>query len=434
MRRPPFAPPSGHRRRHHRPPWRQGRTLRGALLGSFIAAVVVTGLIVAGLFFFGGERDRFTHEVVRVAAHTAQRLNDVDDAVQARRIVTETSAAFATRLVVRERGLVVIEAGAGECRHPIVMPLAGPAGAERVLEACRPQPHGPPARALLGVGVVVGVLALLSGAVARRIAWPLRSLAETARQIGKGDLSARPRLGRHPFVEVRLVGEALAEMAGRIERELSGQRALLAGASHELRTPLGHLRILVETARDQEQAGRFDPKLLDEIDREISDLDSLLEKLLAQARLDFAHIDRREVDVVEVTRRALQRAGVDVGLLRGTAPLIQGDATLLARAIGNLLENAMSHGNGVAAVTVEHVENVVRVVVDDHGAGVDVADRERIFEPFVHRSDRGKGALGLGLHLVRRIAEAHGGRVVVEDRVDSAGDKAGGRFVLTLPG
>jgi signal transduction histidine kinase len=405
-------------RHHHGPPWRYGRTLRGALLASFIAAVVVTGAIVSGIFFVGSERGAWTDDVARVGAWAARGVAGADDPQP---VLDETSAAFATRLVLKRGDVVLAQAGAGACRRPVVVDVPG--GDHRVIEACRPVPPKPPLRAVVGVVVVVAVLAALSSALARRIAWPLRSLAETARKIGEGDLTARPHIGPYPFVEIRLVGEALAEMAARIERELQGQRALLAGASHELRTPLGHLRILVETARE-----RFDPRHLDEIEKEVLDLDTLLEKLLAQARLDFAHIDRRPVDLKSVARRAAARCGLDDGVVSGDAPLLQGDATLLARAIGNLLENAAGHGGGVKAVVVSTEDGVARVVVDDEGSGVAEADRERIFEPFVHRSDRGKGALGLGLHLVRRIAEAHGGTVFVDDK-----DGPGARFVLTLP-
>ncbi len=413
-----------HHRHHKGPSWRYGRTLRGALLGSFISAVVVTGAIVSFFFFFGGERASFTDEVRRVGDSAADAVRS---GVDPQHVLDAHARNFQARLVLKRADDVVAEAGAGQCRHPIVIDIDGPLVTDpRVLEVCRPQPLKPPAK---GVALIIGIvvmLALMSSAVARRIAWPLRSLAMTARKIGEGDLTARPNVGPYPFVEIRLVADALQDMAERIERELNGSKALLAGASHELRTPLGHLRILVETAREN-----FNPRLLDEIEKEIIDLDVLLEKLLAQARLDFSRIDKREIDIVDVTRRALARiSGADPALLRGDAPLIQGDATLLARAIGNLLENAAAHGDGVTGVTVAVDGEFVRVVVDDNGAGVKEEDRARIFEPFVHRSDRGKGSIGLGLHLVLRIAEAHGGSVVVVDKPDGS---AGARFVLSLP-
>jgi signal transduction histidine kinase len=409
---------------HHR----HGRTLRRALLFRFIAAVVITGGCVSSVFWMGGqERGSWADEIVRVSAYVKASIEARP--AESASLITSVAREFETRLILKDQdGVVVVEAGGGVCRRPIVVPVVlGLAGGTGSLEACRPQPGGPPIRAVAAVVVAIALLSMFAGASARRITWPLRQLADTARKIGEGDLSARASLGHHPFIELRLVADALADMAMRIERELSGQRALLAGVSHELRTPLGHLRLLIETARDAPSTQT--PRLLDEIEREVIELDSLLSKLLAQARLDFARLDRGPVDVVDVTTRALQRAGVDVGLLsvKTSLPAISGDATLLSRAIANLLENAQLHGGGVTAVLLEEKAGTLRIVVDDDGAGVPVADRERIFQPFVNASDRGKGALGLGLHLVQRIAEAHGGSVVVEERAQGA------RFALVLP-
>ncbi|MDP2342018.1 MAG: HAMP domain-containing sensor histidine kinase [Deltaproteobacteria bacterium] len=415
-----------HHGRHHGFPGRRGHTLRRALLFRFIAAVVITGACVSSVFWMGGQGDRgsWADEVVRVSSYVKASIEARPE--ETAQILDTVAREFEARLILRDHsGVVVVEAGGGLCRRPIVVPVRW-AAELGTLEACRPQPGGPPFRAVASVVVAIAVLSLFAGASARRITWPLRQLAETARKIGEGDLSARAAMGHHPFIEVRLVADALADMATRIERELSGQRALLAGVSHELRTPLGHLRLLIDTARDAPSTET--PRLLDEIEQEVIELDSLLSKLLAQARLDFARLERRPVDLKDVTTRALQRAGVDVGLLTSsTVGLISGDATLLSRAIANLLENAQLHGGGVTAVTLEEKSGNLRIVVDDEGGGVAPADRERIFLPFVNSSDRGKGALGLGLHLVQRIAEAHGGAVVVEERA------RGARFVLVLP-
>src|SRR6185436_9849531 len=91
-------------------------------------------------------------------------------------------------------------------------------------------------------------------------------------------------------------------------------------------------------------------------------------------------------------------------------------ATLIRRAIANLVDNARVHGGGVRAVRVERRGGEVVVEVDDRGPGVPLAERERVFEPF-ERAGRG-GSLGLGLALVRRIATAHGGRAWIEDAPD----------------
>ncbi len=438
-----------HRHHGHRGP----RTLRGTLMAGAVAAVVVTGAIVGTVAFSAPGSGRGGVEDMARAATFIARQPALTDVATRQALLDDAATAFDARLVLHAAdGAILAAAGDGVCRHPVLVDVGADGGVGVVdrggqqLEVCRPQGHGPPLRGLIAVGLVLAALAVVSSALARRIGRPLANLADTAWRIGQGDLTARPMLGRRPPWEIVVVGDALTEMAGRIERELQGQKALLAGASHELRTPLGHVRLQLELARarllgDAPGVDRTASvgAVLDDIDSEISDIDALLEKLLASARLDFRTLDRRPLMVRAIASRALERAGLPASLLvvddDASDAVVDADATLLGRAIGNLLENGASHGGGVTGVRVARVahdgggDRVVIAVVDA-GPGVAVADRERIFEPFVHRSDRSRadsaGSLGLGLHLVRRIAEAHGGHVRVVDH-------GGSHFEIELP-
>src|SRR5690606_15995728 len=122
--------------------------------------------------------------------------------------------------------------------------------------------------------VAISIVWAASGILARRLTRPLRQLERMARQIGEGDLSARADLSPHRHGELGMLGVTMNEMAARIERQLADQRELLAAVSHELRTPLGHLRVLLEMAREKPEHAR-----IDEIECEIMEVDALVGQL-----------------------------------------------------------------------------------------------------------------------------------------------------------
>ncbi len=267
-----------------------------------------------------------------------------------------------------------------------------------------------------------------SGAIARRLSRPLSEVARVAQEIGSGKLSSRVRLRRWHHGEVGVVAEAMNDMASRIEQQMADQRELLAAVSHELRTPLSRLRLLTELARDGSAMGHT----LDEIDREVMEIDALVGDLLASSRIDFAALARRSLDAEEAARRALERAGIDASkLVADESPLpIDADATLLARALSNLIDNAQRHGRGLSRLRLSRRGDLVALEVEDDGPGLSPGEEARIFEPFYRRERGGRdaGSLGLGLALVKRIAEAHGGRVIAENR-----EGGGARVGVEIP-
>jgi two-component system, OmpR family, sensor kinase len=267
-----------------------------------------------------------------------------------------------------------------------------------------------------------------SGAIARRLARPFDALAHAANALGKGKLSTRVPLRDVPHGEARVLGQTLNEMAARIEKQVGDQKALLAMVSHELRTPLSRMRLLAESARAQDQDQR--DRAIAGLEQEITEVDELVGHLLASTRLDFGGLSKTSLDPKEVAIRAVEAARVDPSVLDVEEPLarFQGDATLVMRALVNLLENAKKHGGGVTRIHVVARAGSIVFVVEDEGPGIAKADRARIFEAFAHGEER-PHSLGLGLSLVRRIAEAHGGEVQVE----SDAGKRGSRFFLTLP-
>jgi two-component system OmpR family sensor kinase len=294
--------------------------------------------------------------------------------------------------------------------------------------------QGPPR----GLFLVIPALVLwaMSGRVARRLARPLNDLVRVADAIGAGKLSARADLSCAQVDEIGVLSRAINDMAARIERQLADQKQLLAEVSHELRTPLARIRLLVELGR----SGSGGPAMLDEIEREAVEIDALVGELLASARLDFSALTKHPLDAADVARRALDRAGVPLERLRveGTDLRLEADATLMARALANLLDNARKHGGPIAHLRVRaSAPDVVAFDVEDRGAGFPPGEIERLTEalargerprrrrptpnegstspspPAVPGATAEETSLGLGLALVARIARAHGGRLVL---------------------
>jgi signal transduction histidine kinase len=297
------------------------------------------------------------------------------------------------------------------------------------LGLCWPRSHRP--GILVAVLVIAGLtLWAASGALSRHLVRPLYELARVAREIGSGRLGARVRLGRHHSDEIGALAEAMHDMAARIERQLSDQRELLATVSHELRTPLGHLRVLVELLRERGPS----PELFAGMEREIHEMDGLMGELLASSRLDFAALTLHALGARDAALSALERAGLGPDLLadESQGASFSGDATLIGRALANLLDNAARHGQGVAALAVRRLEGALEFTVDDLGPGFHPEELERSFSAF-YRGAAGpstRPSLGLGLALVRRIAHAHGGRAWAEN-LPGGGARVGFSVSLT---
>ncbi len=291
-----------------------------------------------------------------------------------------------------------------------------------------------PVRALFLFGAPAAVLWVAAGKVARRIARPLYHMTRAAQDLGSGNLTARVATDDLGFDELGVLSHAFNEMAARLERQRADERELLAAVSHELRTPLARIRLLVEIGRQGTEGG---PRTLDEIEREAIEIDALVGELLASAKLEFQAVTPKPLDAVEVARRALERAGEPVDKLQAPAGAVPlgADPTLLARALANLVDNARKHGGGLQRLAVSVAQagegqGWVAFTVTDGGPGFAPGDEARVFDRFYRGAGSGHahGSLGLGLSLVKRIADAHGGRV------SAANQPAGGaRLVLELP-
>ena len=285
------------------------------------------------------------------------------------------------------------------------------------------------------------VLAFAANRVARDLARPLERVANAAEKIGAGNLSARVETkGGKPLsstTEIAEVATSFDSMASRVEAMVQGQRELLGAISHELRSPLGRARIALEIARERVPAGtQTIERPLGEIDQQLAEVDVILGDLLAVTRAGLTDLQSDVVAIVPWLRSrvAAEAKGGDVeldaddGIAELTAKI---DSPLLGRAVHNLIANARAHGHPSAEpleVKVTRTEVGAQVAVRDKGPGFDETILPRAFEPFVKadiaRSPKETGGVntGLGLALVKRIVEAHGGAVFARNRSEGGAE------------
>ena len=301
-----------------------------------------------------------------------------------------------------------------------------------------------PPWALGGSGLVVTLLvlffAIAAGAypVVRRLTRRLESLQRGVRRFGAGELGHRVEVDGSD--EVAAVASSFNVAAQRIEELVRAHRSLLANASHELRSPLARLKMALELMEGASPQRRGE--LRAEIERDIRELDELVEEVLLASRLDAqSPQEHSPVDLLGVAAEEAARVDARLELAdsaqRPDALHLNGNERLLRRALRNLLENARRYGLPAGQPAEEVLElhaaregQDIVVRMCDRGPGVPAGMHERIFEPFYRLPGHAEraGGVGLGLSLVRQIAQHHGGTVHYEDRKDG-----GSCFVLRLP-
>lgn len=277
---------------------------------------------------------------------------------------------------------------------------------------------------LLFVGIAAGAFP-----VVRRLTRRLEALKTGVQTFGDGQLSHR--VDDSGTDEVAAVARSFNEAAGRVETLLRSHQSLLANASHELRSPLARLKMAFAMFEDAGEAQRRKLKL--EIQTNIAELDALVEEVLLASRLDSGsqQIHQDSVDVLAVAAEECARSGAELLSDEQDSRLqLLGEERLIRRALRNLLENARRYGGGSVELAMKHRGTLLELQVADRGPGVPEDLRERIFEPFYRLPGHAEqaGGVGLGLSLVKQIAQRHGGSVRCEAR-----DGGGSIFVLSLP-
>ncbi len=313
----------------------------------------------------------------------------------------------------------------GEGGPPRLPPINGPGPLDRI-------GLGGPGLLDEATGVLLLLAALFTaitlGAypVVRRLTRRLEILQRGVEVFGSGRLSHR--VDARGEDEVAAVARSFNQAAQRIEDLVRSNRSLLANASHELRSPLARLKMAVSMFDHADPAQH--EELRREIDRDIRELDELVEEVLLASRLDARSDMQPElVELLGLLVEEAARVGAEAG---GEDVQVLGEERLLRRALRNLLENARRYGGDEVSADVGTLpDGRIEISIRDRGPGVPAEFRERIFEPFYRLPGHAEraGGVGLGLSLVRQIAERHGGKVRCEGR-----EGGGTCFVITLPG
>ena len=262
------------------------------------------------------------------------------------------------------------------------------------------------------------VIWLILGRALRPVEELRRGAALVASSGGPGSLPVPARDD-----ELGALARTLNSMLDRLEAGAARQRAFVADAAHELRSPLAALRTSIDVARAHPQSYRSDERAA-ELEGEVLRMQALVDDLLVLARVGSTPTVHEDLDLGAVAR----------DVVRPTEPVTVtgdghalGDAAAVGRVLRNLVDNAVRHAGSRVDVVVD--DGLVRV--DDDGAGLDAADRERVFERFVRLDEareRDAGGSGLGLAIAREIARELGGDVVL-----GTADLGGLRAELRLP-
>jgi two-component system, OmpR family, sensor kinase len=289
------------------------------------------------------------------------------------------------------------------------------------------------ASAAIASALLAGLLALLaSQPISRVVVSPLTRLRERIAQL-EVDPGSRADLGPPERVaEVDALRSTIEQLLLRAERAIAQAQRFAANAAHELRTPLtsvqAELELLFESIGDGSRADAL------RAHSKLSELLVLVERLLVLSVPARSATDAHEVvslrDLLEDAVEALPEPERKRVSLSASDVLMQGDATLLATMVANALSNALKFGDN-ARLSLRAQGSEAFLTIDDDGPGMDVAERERVFEPFF----RAENALrlrvpghGLGLALIRHIAQTHGGSAAFVDKPEP-----GARLEIRVP-
>ncbi|MDN3521949.1 ATP-binding protein [Halomonas ramblicola] len=304
------------------------------------------------------------------------------------------------------------------------------------VEAFEPMPGS---LQLLLVMILLAVLGATIYLIVRGVEARMARLELAASRIAAGRLDTRVKVESGDFIG--RLGMALNGMAAQVQSLLRAQQDMIRAVSHELRTPVARIRFAVQMVEDMtdEEAVR---RQLQGIDGDIEELDGLIDEILTYARLGSDAVNGREMDATLIDCRAMVERVIEglrplhghLAIVLAEGPEVEAVAEprYLQRAVQNLVVNACRHARSRVVIRLRREPHLVRIDVEDDGPGIPMAERQAIFKPFARLDDsrtRRSGGYGLGLSIVQKVMNWHGGSVAVDD----SPNLGGARFTLLLP-
>jgi signal transduction histidine kinase len=277
-------------------------------------------------------------------------------------------------------------------------------------------PPEPKVGILIGAFVLASTLTLLSLWAAKRLAAPLTRFAEAANQFTVDGL--HKQLPEEGPLEIELAARALNDMRARIKSLVDDRTHMLAAVGHDLRTPITRLLLRAEDIADSSLRRRF-----------IADLHNL--SGMIESALSFLREQTVRSEVVKTDLSSLLQSvcdnfadvGASVDFVGPLRCLVDCDPDQIARAMTNLIENAVKFGHAAIVRLKIATGHIIEIEVEDNGPGIPDAEKERVFEPFYRadsaRRSNERGGFGLGLSIARAIARAHGGSLTLADATPS---------------
>ncbi len=271
----------------------------------------------------------------------------------------------------------------------------------------------------VGAILVAALLPAIAALIALRVEHGLAKVERASRALANGELSARVDHSNGPSKELAVSFNAMAE---RVERLIRSRDELVQAVSHELGSPLSRLRFHLELLAGL--SGEARQARADAMARELDALDDLVAELLTYVQSDELVLEQRAfepgrclADLVELAKLEAPRdKAVEVDLELPSATPVVADPRYFQRAVENILRNAVQHAKSRVRLEVSREIDQVRVAIHDDGPGIPAEACEKVLAPFFRlQAGRGRnpGGVGLGLAIVHRIVQRHGGRVEI---------------------